>query len=75
MPEERLQVQWEGYSALESVERRVGDGADYRVQCLLENRSGDGIRGEEEKFNFALTSFRLLDFCLSLDCELPIKQF
>ena len=67
VPEERLQVRRDGYSALACVERRVGDGADDRVQCLLEYGSGDnGIWGDGKKLNCAFNYFPLVRFSLKL---------
>ena len=57
----------DGYSALAGVHRRVGDGLDDRVRCLLEYGSGDGgIRGDGEKFNLAFNYFPLVGFSLKL---------
>ena len=53
-PEERLHVLWDGYSAFAGVERRVGDGADDRIRCLLKYGFGNGgIMADGKKFDRA----------------------
>ena len=34
-------MRWDGHGAMASVDRRVGDGLDDRVRCLLDYSSGD----------------------------------
>ena len=63
VPEERLQVRWDGYGALAGVERRVENGFYDRVQRLLKYSFGDlTIKGDINQFYCAFNYFLLVGF-------------
>ena len=56
--ENRNQVQLDVYGALASVDRLVGDGADYRVRCYFDYGSYDyQIGSNGKKFNCKFNCF------------------
>ena len=69
VPKETYQFRWDVYGALAAVERPVGDGADttfgaFLITALTTFKSG----ATERNLIVRLTTFNLLDLCLSFDC-------
>ena len=59
---ERYQLRWDVSGTLAAVERPVGDGADDRLRCFLDNGSYDQIRRNGKKFYCMFNQFfNLLD--------------
>ena len=72
VPKYRLQMRWDGYGALAGVDRRVGDGMNDRVRCLLKYSSGDlYIRSHGEKFYCAFNYFPLVGFWPKFELRIP----